>query len=191
MAKKARKWSNTGLQEEPVELSERELKIRAATAERDAKTLKDLAEEYLGLIEEEEFEELAQKARSITYEALDRRIRTELVKVKDLSGHDTWRGEGMTFSPKTLLIPVVKDKKALRDWVKASGREDMMEIGAPKLKSIVVDAMNTDDAADMTPGERAKLKAGEPASGAPPPGVEVYTRPGVNATRIRRKSPSR
>ena len=197
MAKKARKWSNLEGQipEEPVVLSEREQKIRdecdklrgfavdpTTNEPIAAKSMKELAQEYASLVEEESFEELAQKTRSVQYEALERVIYGELQRVKDMSGQDMWRGEGQTFSPQFSVIPIISDKAALEQWIEENGYEYLYEIHSGRLKNLVVEALDTDAAAVLTPAERANLKPGQPASGQPPPGVSVFLRKSVHRT---------
>lgn len=186
MAKKPRKWSNLQGQvpEEPVEVSPRELKVRAkADALRAERVpMKTLAQDYAALVEEEEFEEIAKKKRAIDYDALERVILDELTRVEELSGQDTWRGEGQTFSPKFTPIPTVFDKKSLLSWIHENNLDDLLDIHYSRLKSVVIEALKTDLAATMTPAQRAALKPGEPGSGQPPPGVSVYLRKGINHT---------
>lgn len=194
--KKARKWSNVNVPNEPVTLTDREVAIRAEADKlrgmgRDEKgeqlkpkTMRELAQEYKGLLEEEGFETLAQKTRSIQYEAYERVIRDELTKIEEMTGQDMWRGENMTFSPKNILIPVITDRAALRKWIEDTGQQDILEIPGPKLKSIVTEAMDTDGAATLTAEERHALKPGEPSSGQPPPGVSVFIRKGVNPREV-------
>lgn len=199
MAKrKGRAWSNLPGQvpDEPVPVTERELAIRkradelrglaldpATNQPLAAKTMRELAQEYASLVEEEDFESLAHKQRSVAYEALERVILAELARVEELSGQDTWRGEGQTFSPKFLPIPVITDRAALLRWIKEQGHEEyLLDVKDSRLKEVVLAALNTDAAAAMTPGERAQLRPGEPASGQPPPGVTVFVRRGINRT---------
>src|ERR1041385_3404928 len=117
---KKRKWSNLAGQvpDEPKPPTERELKIRTRCDELrglaldpdgrpvPAKSMRDLAADYAALVEEESFEELAAKKRSVEYEALERVILDELNRVQELSGQDMWRGEGQTFSPKFNVVPI-------------------------------------------------------------------------------------
>lgn len=178
--KKARKWSNVNLPDEPVTLTEREQRVRTLSDALHGKPMAELAAEYNGLVEEEEFEKLAAKERSVKYEALERVIRDELVRIEEISGQDMWRGEGCTLSPKNTLIPVIIDKTALRRWIEDTGQQALLELPASRLLAVVTDAMDTDAAALLTPAERATLKAGEPASGQPPPGVTIFIRKGIN-----------
>lgn len=189
MAKKARKWSNLKGQvpEAPVELSEREIKVRAAMDERRIvvtedglrpATMKDYAAEYAGLCEEEDFESLAGKDRSVKYEALERLIRAELTRVEEISGQDTWRGEGQTFSPKTTPIPVVVDKTALMQYIKDEGLESLLELPSPRLKSMVTDKL--EELVAMTPAQRAAQTA---TLEQPIPGVKVWLMPGIHRTK--------
>lgn len=190
MAKKARKWSNLKgtLPEAPSgETSEWMQKVFAAKDARSDKTMAELAKEYQQLVEADEKAEEARKARNIIYEALERRILEELVKVEEVAGTDMWRGEGQTFSPKNVLRPTVTDRKALKDWIKEQGMEDLLELSHPRLQAIVNEAMDTSISATLTPKEREKLTPGQVGSGAPPPGVSVYIKTGVNRTGPRKK----
>lgn len=196
MAKKGRPWANLDGQipDEPKEKTPRELAIEQRCDElrglaRDEKTgelfkkqtMRELALNYGNLEEEESFEDLARKERSVEYEAHERVIRDELMKVYELSGQDTWRGDGHTFSPKFIPVPFVTDKKALLAWAEEHGHlEYLLDIKDSRLKEIVLAALNTEEAMLMTPDERAALKPGEPASGQPPPGVGVFMKKSIN-----------
>jgi hypothetical protein len=177
---KVRKWSNLkGQIPEAVDLSPRGQEvIKAADLRRnketgDPVTMDDLALEWNGLEEEEAFEDMARDGRNIVYDALTKRILEELDRVKTMAGTDLWRGQDQTFSPKYMLNIRVTDPVALRKWVEETGQQHLLTIPVGRLKGIVGEAMNTDSAAAMTPAERAQLKAGQPGSGMPPPGVEV------------------
>ena len=177
---KVRKWSNLkGQIPEAVDLSPRGQEvIKEADARRnketgDPVTMDDLALEWNGLEEEEAFEDMARDGRNIVYDALTKRILEELDRVKTMAGTDLWRGQDQTFSPKYMLNIRVTDPVALRKWVEETGQQHLLTIPVGRLKGIVGEAMNTDSAAAMTPAERAQLKAGQPGSGMPPPGVEV------------------
>jgi hypothetical protein len=180
VAKKGRKWSNLkgAVPEQPVELSARELQIREDMAKHTGKAMRELAQEYQGLVEEEEFADLATKKRGVAYEALERLIGTELERVKDFSGQDTWRGEGQTFSPKISVIPVVADKGALMQHIRATGQEALLTLEYPKLKSLVVNIL--EELAVMTPAQRAvcTINLEEPI-----PGVKLFIKPGVHRTK--------
>ncbi len=180
MAKKAKKWSNLAgtVPEPPAEVSERELRVRAETDARADKPMKELALEYQELVEEEEFEKLAQHERSIKYEALERRIRHELAKLKELAGSDVmWRGEGQTFSSKNTIIPVVTDKAALRQYIEDTHQEHLLTLESPRLKSLVIETLEGFET--MTPAERAKCTVTQDA---PLPGVKIYLKPGIHRT---------
>lgn len=187
---KTRKWSNLkGEIPDAVDLSPRGQEVIAEadkrrtvpvvdaegkpTGETRPATMNDHAQEWNGLEEEESFEDMAREQRNITYDALTKRILEELDRVKTLAGTDLWRGEDQTFSPKHLLNIKVTDPVALRKWVEETKQQHLLTLPTGRLKAIVGEAMNTDSAATLTPGERAKLKAGEPGSGQPPPGVEI------------------
>lgn len=177
---KVRKWSNLkGQIPDAVDLSPRGAEVIAEADKRRQKedgtpvTMDDLALEWNGLEEEEAFEDLARAHRNIFYDALTKRILEELERVKTLAGTDLWRGQDQTFSPKFMLNVRVVDPIALRKWVEETGQQHLLTIPMGRLKGIVGEAMNTDAAAALTPAERAKLKPGMPASGQPPPGVEV------------------
>lgn len=183
---KDRAWSNLkGVipdAPEQVELTPRTIKVIEEADKRRVKlvdeqehpvTMDDLAKEWSGLEEEEEFEELAKTQRNIIYDALTRRILEELEHVKAVAGTDMWRGDGQTFSPKFALNIKVTDPIALRKWVEETGQQHLLTIPRGRLNGIVAEAMKLDTAAALTPAERAALKPGQPGSGQPPPGVEV------------------
>lgn len=172
----------------PVEISERMSKVLAEKDKRRTKddgtpyTMDDLAGEYGSLEEEEEFEDLAKTARSVVFEALERRILEELERVKTIAGTDMWRGQGQTFSPKYVLNVHVDDPIALRRWIKDTDQEHVLSIPAPRLKSIVAEALNPEIAVSMTPEQRIALKPGAPGSMQPPPGVSVTMHTTINHT---------
>lgn len=191
---KTRKWSNMkGQIPDAVDLSPRAALVIAEADKRRWKpavepsgalvevvpgvqvevTMDDLAAEYNNLEEEEAFEDMARDRRNIVYDALTKRILEEIEKVKAIAGTDMWRGQDQTFSPKYMLNIRVTDPVALRKWVRETDQEHLLTLPSGRLKAIVGEALNTDAAAAMTPGERAALKPGMPASGQPPPGVEV------------------
>jgi hypothetical protein len=180
---KPRKWANLKGQvpDDPgqVELTPRTLEVIAEADKRRVKedgtavTMDDLAQEWSGLEEEEEFEDLAKDKRNIQYDALTRRILEELERVKAIAGTDLWRGDGQTFSPKFMLNIRVTDPIKLRAWVEETNQQHLLTVPRGRLNGIVGEAMNLDLAAAMTPAERFALKPGQPGSGQPPPGVEV------------------
>src|SRR6185369_3179191 len=165
---KPRKWSNLKGQipdaAEQVELTPRTAEVIKRADDRRVQpggvpvTMDDLATEWSGLEEEEDFEDLAKADRNITFDALTRRILEELERVKALSGHDLWRGNGQTFSPKFALNIRVTDPAALMQWVKDTNQEHLLTIPRGRLSGIVAECMNVDAAAAMTPAERAALK---------------------------------
>lgn len=172
----------------PVEISERMTRVLAEKDKRRTKadgtsyTMDDLAAEYGSLEEEEEFEDLARTERSVTFEALEKRILEELERVKSIAGTDMWRGQGQTFSPKHVLNVHVTDAVALRRWIKETDQEHVLSIPAPRLKSIVAEALNPELAVAMTPEQRILLKPGAPGSMQPPPGVSVTLHTTINHT---------
>lgn len=182
MPKKARKWSNLRdkLPHEKEELSERETKVRARIDELSDETMKELAASYASLEEEEALDSKLQKARSIEKEALERRMKHELKTIEENFGVDTFRSPDGTFYPGYRLIPYVTDKVALEKWIKDTGRASMMSLPSGKLSEIVGEAFDVEQAALLTPGQRAALKPGEPGSAQPPPGVGVWIRTVVN-----------
>jgi hypothetical protein len=195
---KPRKWANLKGQipDDPsqVELNPRTLEVIAEADKRRQKdggapiTMDDLAQEWSGLEEEEEFEDLARSKRNILYDALTRRILEELERVKAIAGTDLWRGEGQTFSPKFALNIRVTDPQALRKWVEDTNQQHLLTVPRGRLNGIVSEAMNVDSAAALTPAERAALKPGQPGSGMPPPGVEVTLFTTVHHTAPGRKT---
>lgn len=190
---KQRKWSNLQVPEEPVELTEREVAIRKLADEYRGSegviwTMRALAVEYASAVEEEKFETLAAKERSVKYEALERVIREQLQMVEDLTGQDMWRGEGQVFSPKFTPIPVIHDRDSFMRWLEDEGvLMDYLKLDSDKVKDLVKECLDTDAAVTMTPAERAALKPGQPASGQLPPGVSVFMRRGINRTETRVK----
>lgn len=185
MAKKKRQWSNLeGVVPEVAEdeLSEREVNIRTAMDQFRETTpaMKELAQEYQALVEEENFADLEARKRSVKFEALERLIRQQLKTVEEVSGQDMWRGEGQTFSPKTTIIPTVRDKEALIAYIKANGMEDTLTLPAPRLKSLVIDMLEAFET--MTPAQRVELSRKGITLENPIPGVELYLKPGVHRT---------
>lgn len=188
---KKRQWSNLrGLvPEKEEELSERELAIRESVATREdhedeegklvrAKTMLELAEEYSGLCEEEDFEDLAKKKRSIAYEAIERILRSKLEDIETMTGHDTFRGDGQLFSPKTLVIPIVYDKAKLRKHIEDEGMTEMLELPKGKLTEMVNDVLEKFET--MTPAQRAESKA---TLVEPVPGVKLFIKRSVHRTK--------
>lgn len=176
---KARKWSNFADTIPPpvAGVSERELKVREATDDRADKPMQELALEYQELVEEEEFEDLAKKARSIKYEALERRIRQELKKLDEYAGTDMWRGAGQTFSPQNMIIPVVTDRAALRQYLEDTKQQHLLTLDGSRLKSLVTDVLESFET--MTPAERAACTF---TPEQPLPGVKIYLKPGIHRT---------
>lgn len=189
---KPRKWSNLKGQLPAVEEpSEWMMKVLAEKDKLAGKSMAELKDEYAALEEEQRFEDLARAERNIKFAALEKRILEELAKIKELAGTDMWRGDGHTFSPKYTPRPVVKDPAALMDWIKQRGLQELLSLPSARLKSIVVEALNTEMAAMMSPAERAALKPGDPGSGMPPPGVEVFLHETVHHTSGTKKSARR
>lgn len=189
---KPRKWSNlegTLPADTSSELSERFQQVLAEVDKRRGTTMQDLQDEWVDLEEEERFAKLAEYNRNVKYEALERRILEELEKVKAVAGTDMWRGAAKTFSPKWTPRPSVEDTARLMQWIKDTGQEHQLTLPAPRLKSIVCEALDTDAAALMTPAQRAQLKPGDPASGAPPPGVTVFLDKSVHHTTVKAGAP--
>jgi hypothetical protein len=189
---KPKKWSNLEGQlprDTSAELSERFQQVLAEADKRNGRTMQALQDEWVDLEEEEAFAKLAEYERNVKFEALERRILEELEKVKAVSGGDMWRGAAKTFSPKFTPRPSVEDAAKLMAWIKATGQEHQLTLPAPRLKSIVCEALDTDAAALLTPAERAQLKPGDPASGAPPPGVTVFLDKSVHHTTVKTSSP--
>lgn len=180
MAKKNRKWTNLPgtVPEEIVELSEKELAIRKATDERRAKSMSELAAEYGDLCEEEEFADLAKKARDIVYEALERLIGDQLKRIQTLSGQDTWRGDGQLFTPKISVIPLVADRTALMQYLKDTKQESLLTLEFPRLKSLTTTVL--DDLESMTPAERSLSTV---TYTEPLPGVKLYLKHGIRRTK--------
>ena len=177
----------------PVELTERQV---AVYADRDRlrtredgtpASMDDLAAEYGGLVEEEDFEDLAKSERSVKFDALERLILEQLEGIKRIAGTDMWRGEGQTFSPKHVLNVHITDPAALRKWIKDTDQEHVLAIPAARLKSITAEALNPELAVAMTPAERAALKPGQPGSMQPPPGVSVSLHHTINHTAQKRR----
>jgi hypothetical protein len=189
---KKRQWSNLrGIvpEQDEKEPTEREIAIREAIAEREAhetedgvpireKTLLELAGEYADLCEEEEFEDLAKKQRSVKYEAIERIFREKLETIHQMTGHDTFRGEGQLFSPKTLVIPIVYDPKKLRKHVDDLGMNELLELPSGRLKSLVVEQLEKFET--MTAAERAECPH---TLVEPVPGVKLFIKRSVHRTK--------
>jgi hypothetical protein len=190
---KPRKWSNLKGQlpddPEQVQMSPWMEKVLTAKDARQSHTMQQLQDEWVDLEQEEAFASLAEGERNIKYEALERRILEELERVKAVAGTDMWRGESKTFSPQFTPRPVVDDPAKLLQWIKDTKQEALLTLPAPRLKSLVCEALDTEAAAVMTPAQRAELKAGEPASGSPPPGVSVYLQTKVHHTTVKSATP--
>lgn len=191
-AGKPRKWSNLKGQipdAAPSETTEWMAKVYIEKDGLAGKTMQEMQDEWVALEEEEEFAKLAESKRNITYKALELRILEELQKVKAIAGTDMWRGENKTFSPKFTPHPTVTDPVALMKWIHDTNQEAQLTLSAPRLKSIVNEALDTEAAVAMTPAQRAELKPGDPASGAPPPGVAVFLQTGVHHTSVKQIIP--
>lgn len=183
MAKrKQRKWSNLKDALPPAnapattELTPRQQRVNALADERAGRSLKELEAERQALIKQDEVASAAQKMRNELYEAIDRQILRALYKMKEDTGNDLWRGQnGATLSPKYQPLTVVEDEAALLKWIHENGlEEEMFQLSKSALKTRVEEALNTEIAKLMTQEQRSQLKPGEPASGAPPPGVKVF-----------------
>lgn len=192
MAKKGRQWSNLrGLvpEQDEKEPTERELAIRQAIAEREehvdekgdkvpAKSLRELAGEYNDLCEEEEFEDLAKKQRSVKYEAVERIFREKLERIYEETGHDTFRGEGQLFSPKTKIFVDVYDKRKLRQHIDDLGMNELLELPSGRLNSLVVEQLEKFET--MTVAERAECPH---TVKEPVPGVRLFIKRSVHRTK--------
>jgi hypothetical protein len=187
-ANKPRKWSNLKGQipddAEPT-ISEWMEKVLVEKDTLNAKSMQEIQDEWVALEEEEAFAALAESQRNIKYKALEMKILEELEKVKAVAGTDMWRGEHKTFSPQFTPRPVVTDLAALMKWIHDTKQEAVLTLAAPKLKSIVCEALDTEAAVAMTPAQRSELKAGDPASGVPPPGVSVFLQTKVHHTTVK------
>lgn len=188
MAKKAKKWSNLGevVPEEDKPLSEREIAVRKLMDELRVVnegettrpvTMKDLAQEYGSLSEEDDFAGKEAKRRSIRFEALERLIMPELRRIEEMSGQDKWRGEGQTFSPRTTIIPQIVDRAAFHKYLKDTSQEELFTVKDSKVRELVEDAIKTVE--EMSPEERAESTFNllEPL-----PGVKLFIKKSVNRT---------
>lgn len=184
---KPRKWSNLAgqLPEDPRQ-SHLSPWMQEVLAIKDEKynelSMSELKDEWAKLDEAQAAADALTSERNKQYKALELRVIEELKKVHEVAGTDMWRGDGHTFSPKFNPRPVVKDPVALRKWIEENDKEDLLTLSAPRLKSIVCEALDTELAAMMTPAQRAGLKPGDPSSGMPPPGVEVFLQTSVHHT---------
>jgi hypothetical protein len=192
VGKKGRQWSNLrGVvpEQDEKEPTERELKVREAIAEREAhedehgnpvpaKSLRELAAEYGDLCEEEEFEDLAAKQRSIKYEAVERIFREKLEAIYEQTGHDTFRGEGQLFSPKTKIFIDVHDKAKLRKHIDDLGMNELLELPSGRLNSLVIEQLEKFET--MTVEERAECPY-TPME--PVPGVRLFIKRTVHRTK--------
>lgn len=179
---KPRKWSNLKgtVPQVPVEISPRQEQVFQQRDERRGQGMPDLTTEWAKLEAADTVAADAQSKRNITYDALEVLMLEELEKIQTLSGQDQFRGPDGTFSPKNTLYPTVKDEAALKAWVIESGMSSMLELPRPRLASIVAAAYDMTNADLLTPAARAGLKPGQPMSGMPPPGVEVFIKTTVH-----------
>jgi hypothetical protein len=195
MARKARKWSNLPDDVAPAQpvdelspwfqdvLKEKGKYVTTLVDGDESKMNMDLlATEWAKLEAEEAAEEEARTLRNKRYEALSLMILPRLESIQALSGQDTWRGGGQTFSPKVTLRPIVRDKAKLREWLEDRDMEDTLELPSGRLNSIVTEAFEQEQASYLTPAQRANLPAGMPGSMLAPPGVEVFRKTTVNRT---------
>lgn len=192
MGKKSRKWANLKgqLPEKAQDHLSPEFKLVLEEKDkRTGKTMKELAEEYQSLEEEEAFAELEAAARRRVFDALDLLVLEKLEEVKRVAGADIWRGGDTlgTFSEKLQPRPLIKDKHTLLQWIRDTQQEHLLTLPKPRLTSIVCEALDVEEAVNMTPAERAAMQPGQPASGQPPPGVEVFLQRTVHRTSARRK----
>jgi len=189
VAKKARKWSNIAeaVPEEEKPLSEREIAVRklmdelrvvkAEDQDDRPATMKDFAQEYGSLAEEDDFAGKEAKRRSIRFEALERLIMPELRRIEEMSGQDKWRGEGQTFSPRTTIIPQIADRDAFHKYLKETNQEELFTVKDSKVRELVEDAIKAVE--EMSPEERAESKFNllEPL-----PGVKLFIKKSVHRT---------
>lgn len=145
-------------------------------------TMQEIADLYRSLEAQDQKAKEQQSIRNIWYAAIERRVMELLEGVKTTSGQDMWRGAGTTFSPKFTPDPVIEDPKALRQWIADNDMEDMLTLPTGRLQEIVKSALDPEIAAILTPAAREQLakSPGAAGSGAPPPGVKVFMRKGVN-----------
>lgn len=182
---KPRKWSNLKGQvaDVPVEMSPWMQEVMAQADARGDRSMEDLAKEYYALEQEATLARQAESKRNILFAAIDRCILKHLERVKEVAGTDLWRGaEGGTFSPKFTPHPVVADPVALMQWLRDTDQLHLLTLPKSRLKSIVCEALDTELASSLTPAQRALIKPGDPSSGAPPPGVNVFLHTGVHHT---------
>lgn len=158
-------------------------KVLAAKDTRAEHSMATLADEYAGLKAADKKAEEDSSKRKVLYKALELRVLEELKKVKEVAGMDTWQGAaGQSFSPKFTPRPVVKDPEALMAWIHETKQTEQLTLPGARLKAIVCEALDTKVAAVLTPAQREQLKPGDPASGAPPPGVDVFLQTSVSWT---------
>ncbi len=196
---KPRKWSNLEgqLPEPAVELTPWELSIREVLRKLDALQLPQLQEEWSKLdaiemqdkapalehVQQTELKDLdrsSRKMRNLLYAALDRRVLTELRKIKELAGTDQYKGALGTFSPKHNVDPSITDNAALTKWAKDNGFEELLALPKSKLSEIITDALDQNAASSLSPAQRAGLTPGSAGSMQPPPGVKLYMRTTVS-----------
>lgn len=181
---KQRKWSNMRgqLPERPVELSPRELAIRAHKDTLNDHALPELQAAWSALDAVEASVAVESRKRSIEYAALERRVLEELKKIEALAGTDQYKGALGTFSPKYNVEPSVENNDVLTEWAKKNGFEELLSLPSGKLKEIVTDALDKNAATSLSVPQRAALTPGSAGSLQPPPGVKLFMHTTVSFT---------
>jgi hypothetical protein len=189
---KTRKWSNLEgvLPEDPKsnEAGPFMDKVWKEVDAREGKPFADISAEWESLNDAGDEAKRIASERNVRYRALEIIMLRRLKQQKEETGHDSWRGRDMLYSPQFELEVLVTDEDAYMKWIKETGQEHMLRMPRSKTEEIVKDALSTELAAMLTADQRASLKPGEPASGACPPGIEVYLRKKIHDTDRRKKT---
>lgn len=188
---KPRKWSNMAgrLPERVVELTPRELAIRAAKDQLAGKSMRELQELWLKMDVVEAQAAAESKKRSIVYAAIERLALDELKAIKEKAGTDQFKSELGTFSPKHNVEPSIEDNDVLTAWAKQNGFEELLTLPSGKLKEIVTEALDEKAAMSLTVPQRAALPPGSAGSMQPPPGIKLYLHTTVSFTGKRATPP--
>ncbi len=184
MAKKAKQWASLGLPEAPNEQAHTDWfqRVLALMDERTTSTAPMLAAEYNDLEDELAIIDTRRSELTALREALDRLV----LRFIDANKIDKLSLDGQTFSERIDLQAHVENRETFKAWIHETQQDELLQVNAGHVKTIVKDALDPEVVLSLTPGERAKLKPGSPGSGACPPGVVASTRRTLGRVRTKR-----